>query len=465
MGPSEQATPNTTRSCNARAVHGAQLLLISMILGVAQIRNSLRLNRRTLHEPELFTFTQDRSAAPPSPSPSSLSSIPFLKVPELSRDESFGACLMVKGDNDLLAEWIPYHYTTLPLRYLLVASDVGNPEDPNDIVERWTRSNTGLQAWVVNASVFQNLHGEFVVSEARVASTRRKLRRRKALPDPSTVALNQSHDLFQQEFAHQRLVHLQNAFITYCVDHMRQQGVRWVTLYDTDEFLVANRIGSDEKEGGNKRSLGATQSKDHPQDPMVGPRRLLPSIESNATVLDMIHEFEKLRMPLKSCHTIPRLTVGALENFTCPGAGRVVSLARSNFRFDMLNTLRFQQHAVIGDFEKSRYGKVLLDIQNITKESLSGKPKNIHRPYKNECAVPIPDFWTSPFYLTHYVGSWERYDGRGDERRSAEGWKNRAYVNGSTACCEDEIHRWLPRFVDQMGLDRAKFLLGSITVN
>ena len=36
---------------------------------------------------------------------------------------TFSACLLVKDDNQLLPEWLAYHYTTMPLRRLIVGVD------------------------------------------------------------------------------------------------------------------------------------------------------------------------------------------------------------------------------------------------------------------------------------------------------------------------------------------------------
>jgi hypothetical protein len=83
----------------------------------------------------------------------------FPTLTKFSKEESFGACLMVKGDNELLYEWLAYHYTTLPLRYIFVASDVGNTENPSVVLNRWKQANTDLQFWIKNASTFIHRHG------------------------------------------------------------------------------------------------------------------------------------------------------------------------------------------------------------------------------------------------------------------------------------------------------------------
>jgi hypothetical protein len=459
----EQSTSTTTATTNSR-VFLILLYQVFVLFGVvAQVWVSTRLTQSGSQERHQLGQDRDHTTANHencthsscSASRSSQSPTLFSPIPTISKNASFGACLLVKGDNDLLMEWIPYHYTTLPLRYLFVASDVGNLEDPSDVLKLWTHANTGLQSWVVNASVFENLHGKYHVDRKKQADSR------------NDASFNQTTDpTLLHQIAHGRLVHKQRAFITHCANFMRQQGVRWVTFHDSDEFLVIHRIGLDEisKEGGQQElTLNQTESKNQLLDAKFGLRRHLPSIESNATVVDVIHGLQHIHLPLKSCQTIPRISVGALENFTCPGVEPIIAFAKANFRFDVLSTLRFQQHAKKDDFGKNRFGKVFLDVQNMSESSMSSRPKNIHRPFAEECIRAIVDVWTSPFYFMHYVGSWERYSSRSDDRRTIESWKKHAFLNDSTACCAEEVHRWLPRFVDQVGLDRAKFLLGVRT--
>mmetsp|Transcript_24752 Transcript_24752/g.54332 ORF Transcript_24752/g.54332 Transcript_24752/m.54332 type:complete len:492 (-) Transcript_24752:51-1526(-) len=412
----------------------------------------------------------------------------FPPLPALPRNESFGACLIVKGDNDLLAEWIAYHYTVLPLRYVLVASDVGNPENPTRVLKRWTAANTGLQWWAVdvNSSVaFQdNRYGEFSEKEAeryyknkRRGSRLQTMQTNNSTTNNNTVAVGVDVDVgdpkLLQYIAHSRLVHRQRELIGYCTNFMKNRGVHWVSMYDTDEFLAINRMGMEEEESKPNNSTNIlsmnntpnspnTTDKTVPFDEIYGIRPNLPPIESNATVVDIIQLFRALNRPLKSCHTMPRVSFGAGHNFTCPGSEPVKEFARAN-NFDLasLSTLRFQQHAAKEDYSKNRLGKVFVDVSNISESTLSMQPKNVHRPYKDECMRPFPVVKQSPFYLMHYAGGWERFKSKEDKRRGFEQWKELADVNDSTSCCRQENHRWLPRFADRVGLDRAKYLLGE----
>jgi len=268
-----------------------------------------------------------------------------------------------------------------------------------------------------------------------------------------------------QYIAHSRLVGKQNAMITQCTAFMKMRGVRWVALYDTDEFLAINRMGMHEaNESKNATTMERTESsgigEDEPLNETYGMRPNLPERQSNATVVDIIKSFQSMGRPLKPCHTMPRVLFGAEENFTCPGSENVEEFARANFDYGILSTLRFQQHAVKGDFLNNRFGKVFLDVSNISDNTLSRPPSNIHRPFRDECIRPVMEFKKAPFYLMHYSGGWERFKAKNDTRRGFDQWKKLADVNDSTSCCQEENYQWLPRFVDQVGLERAKYLLG-----
>jgi len=428
-----------------------QACIFSMVLLVLVRKKAIQfwnLNKYTLGESSIYTNSNIDQ-----PVLSSSSDFRFPSLPVLSRNDSFGACLMVKGDNDLLSEWIPYHYTLLPLRHLLVATDVGNSEDPKSVLKKWTAANTDLHWWVVNVSQFENMHGEF--NKERTENLFHRKVQSNGTIDPKMI----------EQASHSRLVHKQKAMITYCTNFMKERGVRWVSMYDTDEFLVINRMGTGNKgEDNSNQTRMLTRNKigeAEPLDETHGMRPHLPPMESNATVVDIIHSFERAQHPLKSCHTIPRVSFGSIENFTCPGSEDVTAFAKANFDYHSLSTLRFQQHAVKESFKKNRFSKVFIDVSNISDQTLSLPPKNIHRPFREECLKPVAVFQQAPFYLMHYAGGWERFQSKDDKRRGFEKWKELADVSDSTSCCEEEVYRWLPRFVDQVGLGRAKFLLGE----
>ena len=55
-----------------------------------------------------------------------------------SKDDSlFTICLLTKDDNDILSEWLAYHYHTMKLRHIVVATDPTSLTSPRSILERY----------------------------------------------------------------------------------------------------------------------------------------------------------------------------------------------------------------------------------------------------------------------------------------------------------------------------------------
>lgn len=140
------------------------LLGICFLLVVPQIYSAFRLHDPFHGKRELFFHDvldhlpeMKKTSMGPRPSSSPYSSH-FSPLEPLQKNESFGACLMIKEDNDLLYEWLAYHFTRLPLRYVYVGSDEGNLQNPNDVLNRWKFANTGLQYWIVGANDFIHRH-------------------------------------------------------------------------------------------------------------------------------------------------------------------------------------------------------------------------------------------------------------------------------------------------------------------
>jgi hypothetical protein len=400
-------------------------LLACILLVLAQFQKAIRIDSDSLD-----TFAQDDNEATPRKRPHS-----FVAIPHLGKNESFGACLMVKDDNDLLYEWLAYHYTILPLRYVLIASDVGSRTNPDLVLQRWKTANTGLQYWSIPASNF------------------------------TQHTANNNSSTMTAEDHHHALLARQRDFIPYCVKWMKEQGLQWVSLIDTDEFVVLNPIGSNE-------SLPIRPSKDpHAVEPIYHELRSHPSLANghanNKSVLDIIREVKTIK-DLSPCYTMPRVLHGALTNFSCPEARSDVRLAREHGLYgdddkqqqqQQLHTLRFHQHARKGDFATSKFGKVFLDVSRLPDTVLSRVPKSPHRPYKPECRPGVVHFPEALFYINHYLGSWARYAARQDGRRNREEWEKRAFITTSTSC-DKNVTRWFSKFVDLVGKDRARFLLG-----
>jgi len=70
--------------------------------------------------------------------------------------EGMSACLLMKGDNHHLIEWIAYHYLTLPLRYLVIAVEPDSFSSPLSIIQRWNNTQLGMHIVLWNDHDFMD---------------------------------------------------------------------------------------------------------------------------------------------------------------------------------------------------------------------------------------------------------------------------------------------------------------------
>jgi len=361
-----------------------------------------------------------------------------------------GACLMVKDDNDLLYEWLAYHFTTLvpatghPF-YVVIGSDIGSIQDPVNVLRQW-KDISELRYWILQPDDFVNVHGNYSDLYGSPASTN----------DISPDERKKHH--------HHALIHRQKGFLTACSQLLQRHGAGWTLYADTDEFLALQPLTVDDSDltidGKGHRSITNTSYQIR--------QKLAETVDDEKSILEILSEIQDAGH-IDSCYTIPRLLVGALENRTCPseyGIDAIQQLAASQLsdRYSYMSTLRFFQHATKGDFARSKYGKVLMDLSRIGRDTLEQPPRNIHRPYAQHCGpaggAHFPDAFA---FLMHYIGSWERYTSRTDERRNRQEWEERAFVDDGhalSAACTSKIPHWYPRFVQRVGQDTANALLG-----
>lgn len=150
----------TTESKDQRQIR--TLIFASFLLVFTQIYGAFQINHYFFHsaiEKLVIGLPPTRRLVSSGEEKTSNEKYIFPPIDQKPVNETFGACLMLKEDNELLYEWLAYHYTTLPLRYVFVASDVGNLQNPEEVLMRWKTANTDLEFWVQNASAFVHRHG------------------------------------------------------------------------------------------------------------------------------------------------------------------------------------------------------------------------------------------------------------------------------------------------------------------
>jgi hypothetical protein len=93
------------------------------------------IERRLFHEIRRKLFKKGSKNIPISTSSSNAS--PF----------NFSACLLIKDDNQILPEWIAYHFTVLPLRHLIVAVDPFSLTSPTPILDKFREIGMDIEVW------------------------------------------------------------------------------------------------------------------------------------------------------------------------------------------------------------------------------------------------------------------------------------------------------------------------------
>lgn len=358
---------------------------------------------------------------------------------------------MVKDDNDLLYEWLAYHFTTLihpgQSLYVVVGSDIESVQDPAILLSRWRNVTAGtLRYWLLQPDQFINRHGDYISLFGGIDNATRM----------TSDNLKKHH--------HHALIHRQKGFITACSQLLQHEGAGWTIFTDTDEFLTLQPLSLDDNvltiDGMGHDSITNTSYQVR--------KMLSNSTFAEKSLLSILDTLHKTGNDIGECYTIPRLLVGALENRTCPDHQPTITgiqnLAQRQMRdrYAYMSTLRFFQHATKGDFARSKFGKVIMDLSRIPESIIKTSiPRNIHRPYPQYCGpASRAHFPDSYFFLMHYIGSWERYSSRSDERRNRREWEERAYMDASISACTSNIVSWYPRFVQRVGQKMAYGLLG-----
>ena len=316
----------------------------------------------------------------------------------LDRKDAFGACLMFKDDLSSLPEWLAFHYTVLPLRFLYLGVDVGNVEDPKSLLEEW-KSKTDLQ---------------YILMEVQ-----------SLVEDDGLLKQNHSNVLD----AHHGFVNRQRLFVKACTLQMQLWNVQWTAYVDSDEYVTYI-------DGDNP-------------------------IYERATIATTLQNWQAQGILNSSCYTMPRLRYGASETIKCPLRNDTATLPENIYNATaMLTTQRFVQHAHPNDFHANRFGKVLMNVSALPVTMVETKtPFSIHRPYKDYCGKAA-DTRSSRLRANHYVGSIERFLGRqSDIRRTAEQYQKLSQFAHNHSCHDAHMHAWVTRFVNLLSFPTAQHLL------
>lgn len=315
---------------------------------------------------------------------------------------AFAGCLLVLDDNFRMAEWLSYHYHVLPLRYLIVAVDARSKASPEPIFQRFRNHLRDM-------TILMWTDADYGDWEPLAAN------------ETSMNPLRSRHRLRQK------------TFLQKCMLHLYEHNQTWTMLWDTDEFISYTHFNHT-RSNPNKPHLSATSP---------------PNLVQPGTMIGYVARYSRE----EACLSLNRAYVGANE--TSP-----TILEKEKHVVDprQLDTLRYR-HRNDWDAKLNGRGKCMLNVQYVN-HSFEVKSPHKPAPYlcPNEMYGPTKD---SPFYLLHYISSWEAYsfrdDGRKGRERTREAWLARAFE--PSRHYDETTTLWLQGFVESVGNETAALLL------
>lgn len=130
------------------------------------------------------------------------------KISDDSAQHGVSACLLFNDDTHFLIEWMAYHWTTLPLRRLIVAIDPLSQTNPTTILRRW-ESFMNISIWE-DDFYFNRFHRSSILRSAADVN------------DTSTILINTHRQ-------RQKMFYLQ------CMRNLKDEGQHWTA------FVVSRR--------------------------------------------------------------------------------------------------------------------------------------------------------------------------------------------------------------------------------
>lgn len=343
---------------------------------------------------------------------------------------TFSACMLVMDDNHRLTEWMAYHYHVLPLRYMIVAVDPRSKTSPTHIFNQWRRRGVHISEWNDR---------DFWRADLKL----------KPIPDDASFQTKRDRHRGRQKY-----------FYKQCLIAMKEADRTWVSLHDSDEYLVYNHAGGEKyEEWVSQHRRGQSHAK------RPTPSQTPPTTAEAGAMIRYINQERAagLNYYQSACIGVPRLIFGADESHIDRAA--VVKDVPSTFHWaaPLMDTLKYRQHATRNDFVKNALGKVLIDVSRV---NVANAPyfMSLHRPIKTICPAPWHNDGDVGLRINHYLGSWESYSFRDDSRRggerSREQWEYKATTVGDNT--DDNIRPWVSGLVKEEGEKTAADMLRDV---
>jgi hypothetical protein len=342
---------------------------------------------------------------------------------------TFAACMLVMDDNHRLTEWMAYHYHVLPLRYMIVAVDPRSKTSPTHILNQWRARGIHILEW-----------GDRDFWRADL----------KLVPIPDDAELQTKRDRHRGR---------QKYFYKQCLIRCKKDNRTWVSLHDSDEYLVYNHAGGDKFAEWEERRRKTSRM------PRMKPSRTPPTTAEAGAMIKYINQERDagLKYYKSPCIGVPRTMFGADESQVDPKA--IVKSVPKQFHWTapLMDSLKYRQHATRNDFIKNALGKVIIDVSRV---NVAKTPyfMSLHRPIKKICPTPWINDWDAGLRINHYLGSWNSYSFRDDSRRGSERswevWTYKATTLGENT--DDNIRPWVSGLIETEGPDVAADMLKDV---
>ena len=439
---------------------------------------------------------------------------------EVSGTGGSAFCLLIKDDNDILSEWIAYHYHTMMMRRLIVAVDPSSKTSPSDILNGYTREGSNgnfdleVTVWAEDSFMpdyFRSDPQDYL----KMPYTTLWQANVKKLPLKAKLRTLTADDINRADFtdeqravAHKINNHQirQRYFYYKCMDLVKKEygrnKIAHTVLIDTDEFLVPNPwVSSHVYENAPVDETYANSAEIismFPRKPSAG--SLLSYYDR---FLDQSHRIINSagidQTPSsQGCVMAPRMLFGSKEDkdatVTTTGKSSTTTITWNHTKFE---SLRWRYHQDFNNgfktfFENKPGSYPMKAIIDVHKHKLSPKegfgvnviPMTLPGPHYPSWRCPMPpenNFienslkYDQPLAIYHYLGSVERFLYRGDSRRDpliyeaknnisnyAPGDTNRP-IDGITYREDDRwwIKGWFDSFLETHGAEAVYSVLGK----
>jgi len=314
---------------------------------------------------------------------------------------------------------------------MIVAVDPRSKTSPTHIFNQWRKRGVYIEEWGDRDFWRKDL---------------------KLLPIPDEAPLQEKRDRHRGR---------QKFFYKQCLIRLKEQGRTWVSLHDSDEYLVYNHPGGDKFAAWEK----SRTEKHHGKEPRIKPSKTPPTTAQEGGMIQYIRQEQAagLEYYQSPCIGIPRLMFGADESKVDQQAILKGVPAELQQLVPQMDTLKYRVHAKRNDFTKNALGKVIMDVSRVDVKN-SPYFMSLHRPIKAICPTPWNNDWSSGLRINHYLGSWDSYSFRDDSRRGGErSWEQWEYKATTIDELTDDIIRpWISGLVDTHGVDEAAAMLKDV---